>query len=167
MKFQLKPIWKGCWVLLGLLLWSGCQNANSQLKLIIMETSAHSGLQSAGTSFFVITDRQAFADLYNRAHSLKTPKPDLPEIDFENQLVLVAFMGLKSTGGYGIVFNDSVSESGDTLKVTVQFQEPPQGAILPQVITSPYVMATVDRGQFKQIQFIDSKGNTLAVKAVD
>ena len=132
-----------------------------------METSAHSGLQAAGASFMVITDRQSFEELYNQTHSLQIPKPDLPEIDFDNQIVLGAFMGLKSTGGYGIVFNDSVSESGDTLKVTVKFQEPPQGAILPQVITSPYVMATVDRGQFKQVQFIDSKGNTLAVKAVD
>ena len=163
----MKPTRIGRWILLACLFGFGCQNANSQLRLNVMETGAHSGMPAAGASFIVVSDSQAFAELYNRTHALKMPKPDVPPIDFKNQLVLAAFMGEKSTAGYGISFDESASSTGDTLLVKVKFQSPPQDAILPQVMTSPYAMATVDRGNLKQIKFIDTDGNTLAVKKVE
>lgn len=163
----MKLMWTGGLIGMACLLWFGCQNANSQLQINVLASNAFSGNNDRNARFMVISDNANFADVYARTQSHKLKKPQAPSIDFEKKRVLVAFMGQKSTAGYRITFEEKISRTGDTLVVTVNMQSPPQGAALAQVITSPYAMATVERGKYRQIKFIDTDGNTLAVKMVE
>ena len=159
---RVKLLWTGGLMGLACLLWFGCQNANSQLQIDVLESNAFSGNNDRKARFMVISDSSGFADVYARTRSHKLKKPQAPSLDFDKKRVLVAFMGQKSTAGYRITFAETLTRSGDTLVVTVNMQSPPQGAVLAQVITSPYAMATVERGDYTKIRFVDEDGTTLA-----
>ena len=160
------PTGIGILVLIACVALPGCRTANSQVQLTVLESDAFSGMQEAGPDFKVITDAQTFAEQYRKAHAHKLDQSDPPQVDFKNRLVLVAFMGQQSTAGYGIQFDSPPVREGGSLLVTVRMQKPPPGAILAQVITSPYAMAVIDRGDYTTIKFVDQDAKLLAVRAV-
>lgn len=78
----------------------------------------------------------------------KLPVPPAPQIDFQTQVVLAAFTGQKSTGGYGVSVTDvntnTVTGSAD-VAVYVNQQVPAAGAVLTQALTSPAQVVSVER----------------------
>src|SRR5687767_2165668 len=93
-----------CTVLLLTLTAMACAKQPATLNLRVIERAAQSGEANEAMHFLVISDAQQFAEIYSQIHAADFQKPPRPEIDFDRQLVLVAFMGQKSTAGYGINF---------------------------------------------------------------
>ncbi len=140
---------------------AGSRQPELRVPVKILEKGYHSGIKKADTRFVVISDPDHFMEVFEKVHSKTYPLPDLPTVDFDRQIVLAAFMGEKNTGGYQISFEKTACISNKTLRVTVFMQTPSPGAILPQVITSPYVLAAVDKGNFRRVEFVDKDGNIL------
>jgi hypothetical protein len=67
-----------------------------------------------------------------------------PEVDWSKEMVLAAFMGTKSTGGYQVRI-EGAAPGGGKLVVTVAEKQPPPDAITAQVITSPFHLVAVPK----------------------
>ena len=63
-------------------------------------------------------------------------------VDFSRSMVILAAMGMRSTGGHAICI-DGVYSSGGRLFVVVQQISPQSGGLMAQVLTSPVVTVQV------------------------
>lgn len=150
-----------------LLALAGCQHATAQSRLEIVEKDAFSTHTEKGPQFQLISDRNLFDDAYQHLHEGGRASPEKPAVDYTKQRVLLAFMGQKSTAGYSIDFQPATAIAGDALVVTVILTKPPTGAVLAQVVTSPYALATLPRTGYQRVKLVDTSGETLAVLEVE
>lgn len=91
----------------------------------------------------VITD----AESYQRLQSLASITEPVPAVDFETNIVIAAMQGPKNTGGYAISVMH-ISQEGPEVRVEVDTVEPEPGAIVVQMLTSPYHLVTANRADF-------------------
>jgi len=68
----------------------------------------------------------------------------VPEVNFDTRAVVLAYQGRQATGGHGIEIA-GVRRVGTVLAVKVNERRPASGDITTQVLTSPYVAATIPR----------------------
>ena len=84
----------------------------------------------------VIADSAAYAEL--RAAS-RVELPDLPADSFRSRAVVAVFLGNRPTPGYKAVVRAAPSSDG----FEVIEESPPRDAVLAQVLTAPFVVASV------------------------
>ncbi len=89
----------------------------------------------------LITGPQSWHTFLKQHHADKLPWPD---IDWDRQVVLVALMGAKRTGGYRITLRH-VTVRGKEVQVTVEERSPRPGEMVIQVLTSPFHVVTIPR----------------------
>lgn len=142
-------------------IWSVQAGCSSIPRLKVIESRAQSGLTGPETRFLVISDREGFSELHDNIHAVRRPAPPLPDIDFTKQRVVAVFMGMQRTAGYAVDIDEDVRLRSGTLEVTVRFEKPGPGAILAQVITTPYAVAVLGKGAYSRISFVDETGKVL------
>jgi hypothetical protein len=84
----------------------------------------------------VIRDVKAWRKMWERIHTPFSPEPDLPEIDFSRQSVVVVALGTRPAGGYDIIV-DRAYQRDDRLEIIVRKQTPGQTCFTTQAITQP------------------------------
>ena len=77
----------------------------------------HSGLTDPER--IVVRDATAWAVTWKRIWAPSSPPPPLPEIDFAQEMVVVAALGQRPTNGYDI-FIDTATASGADVSVSVR-----------------------------------------------
>jgi hypothetical protein len=86
----------------------------------------------------VVRDRDAWLDVWKRIYRVvpsNGPYPELPEIDFSREMVVVAAMGQQPSTGYAIII-DGAYERDDRLEVVVKsIVNVNCGAVLPMLIS--------------------------------
>jgi len=92
----------------------------------------------------VLRDEETYASFWERLHADRDSVPDRPNVDFEEKIVVAIVLGKRSTGGYGVEIDEVLASDGGG-QVQVQFTEtvPGNNCSVTQVLTSPYVLATV------------------------
>ena len=80
------------------------------------------------------------------------PRPALPAVDFERDMVLAVFMGGFGSGCYGIGVQ-SIARLDAKLQVNVLRTEPGPGAICTMAITSPFHLAVLPRSELP-VEFV-------------
>ncbi|MDE0348346.1 MAG: protease complex subunit PrcB family protein [Gammaproteobacteria bacterium] len=120
-----------------------------------LESGSQSGV--AERSFLVVGDVRTFRTLYASVHAHRMPSPRPPDVDFEAHVVLLAFLGARSTGGHRTGFGILAVEGG-VARVPVVEQSPPAGALLTQAMTTPYAMATLARANLHTVELVDGTG---------
>jgi len=98
----------------------------------------------------VIKDKAAWEKLWTE-HA-KTP---VPEVDFAKEMVIVATLGTKRTGGYSVEIV-SAEPAGKKLRVTVKQASPPPGALAIQALTAPFHFVAVPRSDL-EVEFLEPK----------
>ncbi len=83
--------------------------------------------------FFVARSSETYEQMQKLIENL----PSVSEIDFTHTAVVAAFAGMKNTGGYSV----GIKNMSD--KIIVDVISPPKGAMVAQMITSPYLVALV------------------------
>ncbi len=78
-----------------------------------------------------------------------------PEIDFNEEMILVVFQGEKSTGGYGIEINKIV-EKENAIEVLVIETLPGYGCMVTEALTSPYHIVKLQKST-KEVIFKTEK----------
>ena len=146
---------------------TACTQAVRSLSVTTIGSGISSGKIETGLRFLVISEPEAFDELYGQIASLTLPKPTTPAVDFAKYRVLVAFMGEKPTAGYGIRFAESARQRAQTIEVQILRTMPPKDAIVAQVVTNPYVVAMVARNHYTEVVFVDEPGAVLASIDVD
>jgi uncharacterized protein (DUF885 family) len=84
----------------------------------------------------------------------------MPEVNFNTRAVVIAYQGVKNTGGYGISIAE-IRREGTNLTVRVNEQNPKPGEMTTQALTSPFVAVSIPRPpEGTIVKFVD-EGNKI------
>ncbi len=86
------------------------------------------------------TWQQVWASIWRRL----SPEPPLPQVDFGSEIVVVAAMGERLTGGFTILI-DSASETTVGMSIRIRSISPGAGCATTQALTQPVDVARVPR----------------------
>ena len=136
----------------------GCMST-ADLPLTPVESGVQSNVTAQAVN--VVSHIDSFRRLYADIHAHVLPPRRPPAIDFDKDVALVAFLGRRSTGGHGISFGDTVTINDRVATVSVIVRSPPADAVLPSLVTTPYAIATLKRGDYDLVVFADSSGTEL------
>lgn len=92
----------------------------------------------------VIRDAPAWAALWNEAASMQHPQPPLPHVNFAQQMLIVATMGTRPSGGHSIEI-DGVYAAGGRLHVAVREVAPAASCGTTGALTAPVMVVRVAR----------------------
>jgi hypothetical protein len=103
-------------------------------------------------------DLRAVRERLDRS-SLSDTRERIPTLDFSQQGVLLVEMGQKPTGGYRLDLDQrqAIVTDGKAV-VTLSWIEPSPGALLPQILTSPWILIALYRGEYSFIDVVDQNG---------
>jgi hypothetical protein len=93
---------------------------------------------------FEIRDEESWQVLWRRMVANHSPTPPRPAVNFDREMLLGAFMGQRSSGGYTIEIV-SVRDVGETLHATVVRTSPGRECMGLAVMTAPADVVRVDR----------------------
>ncbi len=134
----------------------GFANSLQKLEVKPVQNGANSTYgESTSLVRFDIT-AASFNQTWNIMNGNFVPVPSAPNIDFNNAKVITVFLGMRPTGGYGIVLN-TVKLEGQTLVVSANVRSPNEGAITTQVITSPFSSIVVTGGaKYSKVRVVNA-----------
>jgi len=112
-----------------------------------IDSGGYSAIENA--SQVVINDAKAWLKWWKEhtANIHDTSQPDgikAPEVDFDKETILVATMGMRSTGGHSIRFA-GVALDGETLKATLQTTSPGPDDMVTMALTYPFAIIAVPK----------------------
>jgi len=90
----------------------------------------------------VIKDSVAWRALWERLHRPFVPQPRLPPIDFGREMIVVAALGSRPSGGYDVVI-ESAERDSTGLQISVRVAAPASGCPVESVMTQPVDIARV------------------------
>ncbi len=154
-----RPVWI---TLATLALGVGCAKPGAGTHAALSIQKLYSDSQCIGLerpTVIWIADAEAWRSWHGRVTSARVPAPPLPVVDFSREEVLVLAMGSRSTAGYGLSLAEKSAVVRDgVLTVRVDWSEPPPGALLAQVMTSPCLLMKVPTAPFDRIRVVDQQG---------
>ena len=119
---------------------TACVADNSEVtsfvRLANVPAVTASSTDTAATTYSLIRNRAAWEDAWQQLYRDHRPQPPLPDVDFERQMILLASLGRRPSGGYSIAVQD-ISVTDNTLAVDVLIKQPGQGCIVTTGITVP------------------------------
>lgn len=89
-----------------------------------------------------IRDKAAWQQLWNQVHSIRMPKPELPAVNFDEQMVIGVFQGQQRTGGFDIEIVDMYDAPAQRV-VKVRELKPDAGGMVTMALTQPYHLVIV------------------------
>lgn len=92
----------------------------------------------------VIRDNATWQSVWTSIWSGTTPVPAAPNVDFAKEMVIVAALGSRPTGGYGILV-DSAMMTSSRLTVWIGTSSPGPRCVTTQAFTSPVDIARIQR----------------------
>lgn len=113
------------------------KSASEGEKFSILKESAYGGRHTE--SHELIKSEQAFKAIYKELNI-----QDVPEVDFDKNNVVVAFMGQKRSGGYSITI-EKVTVKDNTALVLVKNTVPEPNTTVTMALTAPYCMALIPK----------------------
>lgn len=97
------------------------------------------------------------------SHRLGGLKPSFPQVEWRTHGMVLVHMGQKFTGGYGLQLARSRARLQDGIAfVSVNWVEPPDDAIVAQVITTPCLLLKIRRGAYHSVVIVDQSGRRRA-----
>jgi PrcB C-terminal len=133
---------------LGLMLFAlaaGCSSQSSELGPVTLRrltSSSYSGYREP--KHLVVRDSGTWAEVWKQLWTWQSPEPDLPAIDFDREMVLVAALGERPNSGYSILI-ESARATVDQLTVSVRVESPGTGCGVLTVMTEPVDVVSVPR----------------------
>jgi len=90
----------------------------------------------------LVRSREEWERLWRRHTAGMQPQPELPDVNFNREMVVAVFMGERPSDGYGVQVA-AVEETPDTVYVQVEERFPAGGAKRAAVPVSPYHIVVV------------------------
>lgn len=92
----------------------------------------------------IIREAADWAEFWSRVYANRSPKPRPPAIDFKREMVIVAAMGQRGTGGYTIAIQ-RIYRVEKGLLVVVKETSPAAGCMLTHAFTAPVTAVRLPR----------------------
>jgi hypothetical protein len=89
-----------------------------------------------------ITNHDAMADVWGALFANRVPVPPVPGVDFASETVIVLVLGERRTGGYAVHISEII-EYDRMVEVRVHVERPAPDDMVIQVLTAPYMVATI------------------------
>lgn len=93
----------------------------------------------------LVRDQRALEAAWTQLFSARTDRPALPVIDFRREMVVVAAMGQRNSGGYGIAIDSAFANSGDGTTFAIRTRSPGASCFVTQALTAPADVARLPR----------------------
>lgn len=162
---------RGGWALAGLTaaslaLVTACADmgGDEHVPVEVLYSGSHCGGDGSEPQLRRITDEEQFRAARDAMfrHVLGNDHAErLPAPDFHESIAVLATMGQRSTGGYGLELRDDrATLDNDALALSVTWTEPAEDAMVTQAITSPCLMLTLPRRDYDTIRAVDQDGKT-------
>jgi len=116
--------------------------ANGPLTLQTLLSESYSGL--AGPRREVVRDAASFTKLWAEIHAGRSPAPAPPAVDFAREMLVVAALGTRPSGGFSVAVTRVVAR-GEALDVTVLESCPAKDAMVTMALTQPVQVVRVAR----------------------
>jgi hypothetical protein len=109
----------------------------------VLDEGSHGAIQEETKK--VLRSEEAYASFWQTLHANRRSAPERPSVDFDRAVVVAIAIGQRPSGGYGVHI-DTVRALPNSAPVQVTFTEgkPGEDCLVSTVITSPYVLATVE-----------------------
>lgn len=167
----------GLLILVAGLVASGCSfstpSAMSQMTVPIKTICGGSmaGLDEKAPGAIWIANQKQF-DEFSMRHVRKTKiggtSSSSAKIDFSKEGMLIVWMGLKPTGGYGLqAVADRAAIENRSAIVPIRRITPKKGAMLIQAITRPCLRLRLGKGEYDSITIVDPDGPARIVVPVE
>ena len=104
----------------------------------------------------VIKDHEKWDSLWNKVYKTRIPKPDLPEVNFEKEMIIAVFMGYTSTGGYSVSI-ENIFAKGCKLTVERKVVTPGPDDLVTDEETQPFHIVKTTKTD-KEIVFVKYTG---------
>jgi hypothetical protein len=127
------------------MLFTGCRasgTADGGVSFRTIARGTESGL--TGDDLEVVRSEDEWRALWKRHTSKLESRPDLPPIDFADEMVICVLMGPQPTTGYEIEIA-RIEPKDDGFFLRAFGTTPEFGAVIPRVVTHPYHMVAVPR----------------------
>jgi len=95
-------------------------------------------------TYLVARTSTQFAEIWRKHAGPDATELLTPEINFNEKIVLCAFLGQLPTTGYNIAV-ERIRVEDDQLHVEIVKSSPPEDLVLAQVLTFPYVFASIEK----------------------
>ncbi len=142
---------------------AGCVGASPSATTVLVEAlyrSAHCGAPDTDPVATHLANAETLARTYASVRRLAVndgAKP--PVVDFTRNAALLVNMGTRPTSGYALSLADNSARIvADRLEVVLDWQSPPPGAVVAQVLTSPCLILRIPRDGFREIRVLDRAG---------
>ena len=130
-------------------------NGAQTLPIRSLKKGAFSGIREAKQE--VVKGADAWEKLWKQHSTAVGGSDKIPAVDFSKEMVVVATMGTKRTGGYTIEIV-GVDDKGKTLKISVKQTSPPPDAMTIQALTAPFHFVAVPKSDLKP-EFVEVKSD--------
>ncbi|HET9423950.1 MAG TPA: protease complex subunit PrcB family protein [Gemmatimonadaceae bacterium] len=90
----------------------------------------------------VIRDAESWREYWTAIHRPFVPAPALPEVDFTREMVVLAAMGSRPSGGYAVRIDHAMADSARVI-LRIRSMIPGSGCAVPAVLTQPLDMARI------------------------
>ena len=156
-------------LLCGCLLLGGCNSAEvipsstgvdvpvTRLRTEPYSFAFYSGLREPGR--VVIRDQETWRSTWSKIYERGSEKPALPNIDFNNEVVIVAALGERRCSGYGVVFTGATQNNRGGIDVVVRSSEPGDNCGVLGALTQPVDVARIPKPT-GQVRFVEQKAVT-------
>lgn len=101
----------------------------------------YSGLSTPAR--WVVRDPAAWHSIWSRIHAGVTPQPPVPVFDFSREVIVVAAMGGRGTGGYTILLEGANEDATGGITIRVLSTSPGPGCLVTQASTAPVDVASM------------------------
>jgi hypothetical protein len=106
----------------------------------------------------VIEDEATWARIWPEIVGSHSPKPPLPRVDFAREVIVIASMGQRSSGGYVISIDSALARDGG-VSVVVTERSPGRTCGTTAALSSPVALARIAR-QASPIRFVEKTAVT-------
>jgi hypothetical protein len=135
------------------LLQSDPQPKGETVSFTIIDKGPGSGFQVPQELF--VSSLKDWVDTWATRQGSATPKRPHPAVEFDKEVVLVATLGSKNTGGYAIEIT-RIIKTKDDIQVFVKRTAPAEGAKSATMLTSPFVLARMKKPD-RPVTFVDEE----------
>ena len=148
-------------VVLGSLTIAGCDSPSgpSEPLPLTRVTQGYFGAPNPAQRL-VVRSQQDFATAWAAIFNNSSPQPPVPNVDFTQEMVIIALSGSKPSGGYCIAVEHAAGDRRSAT-VTVRSVGPTASNTILPVITNPYDIVRVprrDRVSFTEVSEIGNCG---------
>jgi len=116
-------------------------------------------------TYLVVKTEAEWAEVWAKHTASHMPTTPYPEINFSKNMVICAFMGKRPTTGYSISIRRIWAE-GERIHVEIAKSDPPENLVVSEVITYPYVFASLERTDWRVIFTITEEDGTVNEVAI-